>query len=141
MTTTTTDTAAMLRGSVQGVARTLEALAEYVGNERDDVAADAANGAENARWIHDDGELFDDEGTVMSVLEWVLDCLDITVHGTRGPGGDWDTTGVTVLVSAGGPNIWIDTSRTGVHGAWGSDRAWAPLSGEVVELIDELCNW
>ena len=46
--------------------------------------------------------------------------------------------GVRIMVTCGGPNIWVDTYNREVHGYWGCDEVTAPLSIDCCDLIDAL---
>ena len=48
-----------------------------------------------------------------------------------------EVTSVRVLVAFGGPNIYIDTHEGEVQLYWGATEACYPLSGEVIEKVDE----
>ena len=45
--------------------------------------------------------------------------------------------GVRVMVTCGGPNIWIDTFEKIVHGYWGGDEAISYLTDDCCEKIEE----
>jgi len=59
---------------------------------------------------------------------WIEDALEITILGEMLPGGEWEPTGVKILLSYGGPNVWL--TRTFDHGTgyvelltfWGGDE-------------------
>lgn len=46
--------------------------------------------------------------------------------------------GVRVYVTLGGPNVWIDTRRGEIGGAWGTERAERWLPREICDEIDEI---
>ena len=51
---------------------------------------------------------------------------------------DGDIIGVQIQVTAGGPNVWIDTHREKVVGWWGSAYAEADVPSDIAEeLYDE----
>lgn len=64
-------------------------------------------------------------------LAWLNDRLEVKLD----PDGS-----IAILVSHGGPNIWVTLAPTGSHfdvvGYWGSDRS--RVSVECVSLSDEL---
>lgn len=56
---------------------------------------------------------------------WIMDALDMRVHGSRSLyGDDFTWSHVSVLLTLGGPNVWADWdgSRWHIHGHWGSDE-------------------
>ena len=69
-----------------------------------------------------------------NLYEYFEDCLDIeyTVD-SRG-----DYLGVCVWIAVGGPGIWVDTRDRAVKLAWGSDRAEAYITSDVVDAIDAI---
>ena len=46
--------------------------------------------------------------------------------------------GVRVMVTCGGPNIWVDTFEKTVHGYWGGDEAIAYLTNDCCEKIENI---
>lgn len=46
--------------------------------------------------------------------------------------------GVRVMVTCGGPNIWVDTFEKAVHGYWGGDEAVAYLTTDCCDKIDAM---
>lgn len=46
--------------------------------------------------------------------------------------------GVRVMVTCGGPNIWVDTMEKAVHGYWGGDEAVAYLTTSCCDAIDDF---
>lgn len=47
-----------------------------------------------------------------------------------------DLIGVSIYVTLGGPNVWIDTRARTIEGAWGTSRAWVGLDCDVCDEID-----
>lgn len=45
--------------------------------------------------------------------------------------------GVRIMVTCGGPNIWVDTYEMTVHGYWGGNEAIAYLTNDCCERIEE----
>jgi hypothetical protein len=47
--------------------------------------------------------------------------------------------GARILVTYGGPNVWIDTNKRAIEGYWGSEHAMAglPRCGEIDDLLEE----
>lgn len=52
-------------------------------------------------------------------------------------GGDLSYSGVCLMVTCGGPNIYIDTNTRKVELYWWSDRAYASIDYDVCIAIDE----
>lgn len=75
--------------------------------------------ADIARQISE-GDLSDvyvEEGEEASVVDWLNECFGVEyVVSSRG-----DYLGARILVTFGGPNIWVDTRTNEVRGYWGSD--------------------
>lgn len=88
-----------------------------------------------------DLDLSDDEraereenGDPCDLYDYFSDALDVEYTiSSRG-----DFLGVRVYVTLGGPNIWIDTRRGEVAGAWGTDRADIWLPSEICEEINVI---
>nr|DAV24635.1 MAG TPA: TFIIB zinc-binding [Caudoviricetes sp.] len=51
-------------------------------------------------------------------------------------GGDFDYRGVCVMITCGGPNIYINTNNKRVELYWWGDTAYAALSDRAVDAID-----
>lgn len=55
-----------------------------------------------------------------------------------------DYLGVKIFVTLGGPNVWVDTRRGEIAGAWGADRAdiWLPseIAAEIDSIFEEYYN-
>ena len=82
-----------------------------------------------------DGELNED-GEPMNAFDYLQDALDIEyIVNSKG-----EYLGARVLVAFGGPNIWIDTRRGIVDGAWWSDRATASFTDNLGldDVLSEL---
>ena len=75
-----------------------------------------------------------DDGEQMTMYDYFSDVLDYEY--TISSCGDF--LGVRAYVALGGPNIWIDTRRGEIAGAWGTDRAEAWLPSEIAEEIDDI---
>lgn len=82
----------------------------------------------------------EENGEPTSVYDYFNDCLDIEY--TISANGDF--RGCKIMVACGGPNIWVDTCRGEVFGAWGSDRetAWIPseICNEIDYIFEEMYN-
>lgn len=70
----------------------------------------------------------------MSAFDYLSDALDIEYR----VGSDKEYRSAEVLVACGGPNVWIDTKRNMVVGAWWGDRFEAPFSDEIG--LDDACE-
>lgn len=68
------------------------------------------------------------------LYEYFEDCLDVEY--TIDSRGNY--LGVCVWICVGGPGIWIDTRDRAVKLAWGSDRAEAYITSDVVDAIDYI---
>lgn len=73
-------------------------------------------------------------GDTLSFYDYFNDALDIEYT----IGGDGTFRGVRIMVACGGSNIWVDTLRGEVFGAWWSDRASAWIPSEICNEIDEV---
>ena len=80
----------------------------------------------------EDGEHYDEDGTPTSPYEFICDALDVEV--TRSLNGDY--RGARILLTFGGPNIWLDTADRELQGAWGGKRVNMYVPYEVCEAID-----
>lgn len=78
------------------------------------------------------------DGEPMSAFDYLQDALDIE-YIVNGKG---DYLGARVLVAFGGPNIWVDTRRGIVEGAWWGDYATASFRDNIGldEALEELWN-
>lgn len=80
-----------------------------------------------------DGEYCDEDGNPTSPWEYLIDALDVEV--TRSLNGDY--RGARILLTFGGPNIWLDTAERELQGAWGGKRVNMHVPYEVCAEIDE----
>jgi len=71
---------------------------------------------------------------IMPAWEWLEGALEIRRLYTQ----DGDFHGARILVSFGGPNIWIDTFRQCVEGYWWGDKAEAFYSEDAMSIHDFL---
>lgn len=80
------------------------------------------------------GEVLNDDGETMSLYEYFCNALDFeyTITSKR------EYKSVKIWVALGGPNVWIDTSDSCVHLAWGMDREEYPISYYVCSEIDSI---
>lgn len=75
-----------------------------------------------------------EDGEQMTMWDYFSDVLDYeyTISSTG------DFLGVRAYVTLGGPNVWIDTRRGEVAGAWGTDRAETWLPSEICDEINDI---
>ena len=79
---------------------------------------------------YDRGEVFED----FTLLDYFESALDIEyICASRN-----EYRGVRVMVTCGGPNIYVDTMSKKVEMYWWTETASALLSDEAVDAIDEL---
>ena len=99
-------------------------LFEYVKRIRDELEA-VYNGTTDE--LNEDGE-------PETMYDYFSDPLDYeyTIN-SRG-----EYIGVRVYITLGGPNVWVDTRRGEIAGAWGTDRADIWLPSEIAEEIDNI---
>ena len=79
-------------------------------------------------------EELNEDGEEMSFYDYFIDALDIEYM----IGADMNFRGCKIMVACGGPNIWVDTTRGEVFGAWGTERATAWIPSEICEEIDSV---
>ena len=74
------------------------------------------------------------EGDIMSAYDYLNDVLDIeyTINSDR------TYKGARVLVSFGGPNIWINTLADQVEGYWWGDKSIISYNSDAMGLDDAL---
>lgn len=72
-----------------------------------------------------------------SLYDCLADALDIEYTVRK---GDNDITGCRVLVTYGGPNVYIDTNVGKVQLYWWNEYAEYPLSCEAIEEINDVAN-
>jgi ribosomal 30S subunit maturation factor RimM len=66
--------------------------------------------------------------------EYITDVFDIEYHVSN----EKEYRGVTIMVTAGGPNVYIDTCNKAVELYWSSTTAEYPISKKACERIDNL---
>lgn len=81
-----------------------------------------------------EGRATNDDGEPETFWDYFSDPLDYEF--TVNSQGEY--VGARVWVTLGGPNVWIDTRRGEIGGAWGADRAERWLPGEIRDEIDEI---
>lgn len=75
-----------------------------------------------------------EDGEQMTMWDYFADVLDYEY--TIGKSGEF--LGVRVYITLGGPNVWIDTRRGEIAGAWGTDRAESLLPNEIANEINDI---
>lgn len=104
------------------------------------IAAEIENGieitSENIDEYNDDGQY--DLGDTVSAYDYLKNCLDIEYREYRA-----DTKkqylSASILLTFGGPNIWIDTKKQVVCGAWWGDYFEASYHNDAIGL-DDCCQ-
>ena len=81
-----------------------------------------------------DGRAESDDGERATFWDYFEDVLDIEYR----IDGQLRYKGVSLAVTLGGPNIWVDTWAGEVRGYWGSDRETAWLPREICDEIDAV---
>lgn len=81
-----------------------------------------------------EGKATNDDGEQATMYDYFDDALDWEYTIDR----NGEYIGVRVYVALGGPNVWIDTRRGEIGGAWGADRADQWLPREICDEIDEI---
>ncbi len=79
------------------------------------------------------GCTLDREPDQMSVYDFIADALDIEVSCSL----DGEYRSARIMVTCGGPNIYIDTARKAVELYWWTDRAEYPISSDAADALDE----
>ena len=101
------------------------------------IASEIENGIEitkeNIDEYNDDGQY--EIGDMVSGFDYIKDTLDIEyrVSSKR------EYLSAEILISYGGPNIWIDTKKKAVVGAWWGDYFEVSYSEDKLG-IDEACE-
>jgi hypothetical protein len=86
----------------------------------------------DADYTEEEIEELEENGEPTSLWNYFDDCLDIEY--TISSRGEY--RGCRIMVTWGGPNIWVDTTRGEVFGAWWTDTATAWIPSEVCNEID-----
>jgi len=104
----------------------VNAIADMISNE------DWHNGC-SAEDLGVDQEEYDATNTAFN---WLTDALDLeyVVHSNK------SFKGARILVTYGGPNIWVDTVTNTVEGLWWGDKATATFDGPGAEEIEQACQ-
>lgn len=111
---------------------------EYTATDRADAIADTEKRMANIEEQIDETSALIDELTSekesLSFFDYFNDALDIEYT----VGSDMQYRGVCIMVTCGGPNIYVDTTRGEVWGAWWGDKASAWLPREICDEIDSV---
>ena len=87
---------------------------------------------------HGFGDELNNDGETMTAFDYLQDALDIEyiVNSRK------EYLGARVLVAFGGPNIWVDTRRGIVEGAWWGEKATAIFQDNIGldDALSELFN-
>ena len=87
---------------------------------------------------HGFGDELNNDGDYMTAFDYLQDALDIEyiVNSRK------EYLGARVLVAFGGPNIWVDTRRGIVEGAWWGEKATAIFQDNIGldDALSELFN-
>lgn len=75
-----------------------------------------------------------EDGDQMTMWDYFSDVLDYEY--TISSKGEY--LGVRAYVTLGGPNVWIDTRRGEIAGAWGTNRAESKLTPEIADEINDI---
>jgi hypothetical protein len=80
------------------------------------------------------GAALNEDGESITLYDYFSDVLDFeyTIDSRK------QYKSVCIWVTLGGPNVWIDTSDSCVHLAWGSDRETYLLDYDVRDAIDDI---
>lgn len=73
-----------------------------------------------------------DEPEQMTLYDYFEDCLDVEYR----VGADREYRSVRVMVTCGGPNIYVDTQRRAVCLYWWTETAEYPLLSDAVDAVD-----
>lgn len=109
---------------------------KMIAEELEDVAAGKMRKTKDGEYVTVEDEADDDlyeDCEVVSMLEFFKDCLDIDYL----VNSEKEYKGVRILVTFGGPNIYVSTISCQVELYWWGDVAKFPLTNEVVKAIDE----
>jgi hypothetical protein len=80
----------------------------------------------------------DDVKNAADLMEYIEDALEVLYIVTESR----TYCGARILITYGGPNVWIDTMRGTIDGFWGSDRAATelPRCDEINEILEDVYN-
>lgn len=80
------------------------------------------------------GEVLDDDGEPVTLYDYFRDALDIeyTIR------SDCSYRGVKIMVTCGGPNVYVNTNTRRVELYWWNESAEYMLLSDAVEAIDEM---
>ena len=116
---------------VRGLVGDLEALVAIANGYGDDLTEDDWQVLEGFGITNHDQLADDVRETVREQLdEWPL---AMTEHGTRSPGGEWETSHYVILFGTGGPHIELDGSTGRLEGYWWGDRVSVSIDDAVLD--------
>lgn len=108
----------------------------YTGSDRADVLEDIEKRIQTTQdeitELETELESLEEKKDTLSFWDYFNDVLDIEY--TIGSSGDY--RGVCLMVCCGGPNVYVDTNRGEVWGAWWTDKASVWLPSEICEEIN-----
>ena len=110
---------------------TQQSLIKHVKSIADDI--DSCNWGESVDYV--EGDEGDNVGTA---IDWLSDVLDIQWIINR----DKELLGARILVSFGGPNIWVNTQTSRIEGYWWNESAEAFFSTnhDLNDALEEIYN-
>lgn len=74
----------------------------------------------------------------VDMYDYLRDALDVSFFVSSKK----EYQGVELLVSCGGPNIYVSTISRNVELYWGGDRAFFPLRSDVLDALDDwAADW
>lgn len=79
-------------------------------------------------------ELEDEDGNITTMFDYLDDLLDYEYTF----GSQREYKGCSIMLTWGGPNIFVNTISRCVEGYWGQDRVSVPISHEASDRIDEF---
>ena len=87
---------------------------------------------------HGFGDELNNDGEYMTAYDYLQDALDIEYIVSSSK----EYLGAVVVVAFGGPNIWVDTRRGVVEGAWWGEKATAIFQDNIGldDALSELFN-
>lgn len=143
------ETLSMLKDNVHGTADGLSDLFGYMYADeytREEWAKLVEYGIVDSQdWPHEEGtetadaDVVDDTRTVEEVQEAIREHLldwplEIVEHGTRQPGGEWETSHVVIVFGTGGPHVEYDGSKGRIVGYWSGETAYASAPDGIEEF-------
>ena len=132
-----------LNDSVRSLRDELEMLAEVWANPTDSWGENVDDGIEPwvafDKWVVDNGINTGDSSDTSEMIQTHLSesILEAYETGRRDISrGDWESDGLVVVFSTGGPHIEVLDGR--VHGYWSGDRTSLSLSDAASEMLGQI---